>query len=43
LTVILVTHDEAIAARGSRLLRMRDGSVTTDELYAAEGSAVPLQ
>jgi putative ABC transport system ATP-binding protein len=43
LTVILVTHDEVIADRGSRLLRMRDGRLATDELNEAESSAVSLR
>ena len=29
-TVVMVTHDEKIAARAPRIIHMRDGSVTSD-------------
>ena len=34
-TVVVVTHDQAIAARASRTLRMRDGRLFEDEEHAA--------
>lgn len=34
LTIVLITHDPGIAARASRLLRMRDGRVESDEAVA---------
>jgi putative ABC transport system ATP-binding protein len=43
LTVILVTHDDGIAARASRVLRMRDGRLATDERGDAERPAVPAR
>jgi putative ABC transport system ATP-binding protein len=43
LTVILVTHDEGIAARASRVLRMRDGRLATDDINDAERPAVPAR
>jgi putative ABC transport system ATP-binding protein len=41
LTVILVTHDDGIAARAGRVLRMRDGRLAGDEVDEAERSATP--
>jgi putative ABC transport system ATP-binding protein len=41
LTVILVTHDDGIAARAGRVLRMRDGRLGGDEVDEAERSATP--
>ena len=34
LTVLLVTHDEAIGGSAQRLVRMRDGLIVTDEPVA---------
>ncbi len=39
LTVILVTHDPAIAARADRIVRMVDGRVVGEELPVREGTA----
>ena len=41
LTVILVTHDESIAARAQRVLRMRDGRLAADELDEPERTTAP--
>ena len=35
LTLILVTHDEGVGQSASRLVRMRDGHIESDELAAA--------
>ena len=31
-TVVLVTHDPRIAAQGSRIIQMQDGSIIRDEV-----------
>lgn len=36
LTVVVVTHDEAIAARCQRIVRMYDGQVADDQLYLTD-------
>ena len=36
LTVVVVTHDEAIAARCQRIVRMYDGQVVDDQLYLTD-------
>ena len=41
LTVILVTHDDSIAARAQRVLRMRDGRLAADDLDMPERSTAP--
>ena len=41
LTVILVTHDENIAARAQRVIRMRDGRLAVDELDEPERTTAP--
>ena len=41
LTVVLVTHEADIAANASRLLRMRDGRVESDERRGAPACARP--
>ena len=30
-TILLVTHDDEVAAAGDRIVRMRDGRVVTDD------------
>jgi predicted ABC-type transport system involved in lysophospholipase L1 biosynthesis ATPase subunit len=35
-TFVLVTHDAAVAARGHRTIRMRDGRITSDETSGKE-------
>ena len=41
LTVILVTHDEDIAARAQRVIRMRDGRLAVDEFSEPERTTAP--
>ncbi|MGB3681091.1 MAG: ABC transporter ATP-binding protein [Rubrobacteraceae bacterium] len=36
-TFVLVTHDAAVAHRGHRIVRMRDGLIESDELNGREG------
>jgi len=43
-TILLVTHDDEVAAAGDRIVRMRDGRIVTPEeeaLAGATGSATP--
>ena len=43
-TILMVTHDDDVAAAGDRIVRMRDGRIVTPEeesLAGATGSAVP--
>jgi putative ABC transport system ATP-binding protein len=43
-TVILVTHDEDVAASAQRLVRMRDGRIVTqDDVSAAPRPAVKVE
>jgi putative ABC transport system ATP-binding protein len=43
-TVILVTHDEDVAASAQRLVRMRDGRIVTqDDVSAAPHPAVKVE
>ncbi len=39
-TLILVTHEDALAARCQRIVRMRDGRIEDDGLVSAAGGAV---
>ena len=41
-TILVVTHDPAVAARADRIVRIRDGRVVSDERSAAAGE-VPLR
>jgi len=43
MTLILVTHDEALAARCDRQIRLRDGSVAEDTLQALIAGALPAK
>jgi ABC-type lipoprotein export system ATPase subunit len=36
LTLILITHDENVGSMGSRLVRMRDGRIVSDEPVRAD-------
>jgi putative ABC transport system ATP-binding protein len=38
-TIVLVTHEEEIARRARRVLRLRDGRVVSDERFQATGGA----
>ena len=40
-TVILVTHEESIARRARRVVRLRDGNIVADELLTHANSATP--
>ena len=35
ITIILVTHEKEVAEYGSRLIKMKDGVVQTDEMIGA--------
>lgn len=38
-TLVLVTHDQALAQHGDRILTLRDGSILSDEMVAARVSS----
>ena len=40
MTLVLVTHDDQLASRCRRCVRIRDGAVVDDRLHAATGSSV---
>ena len=40
-TILLVTHEEDVARHARRTLRIRDGSIASDEIVKAPGLAVP--
>jgi putative ABC transport system ATP-binding protein len=43
-TILMVTHDDDVAAAGDRIVRMRDGRIVTPEeeaLAGATGTATP--
>ena len=37
LTILVVTHDQEVAARARRIVRMRDGRIIADEVKADAG------
>src|SRR5271156_4814059 len=41
-TLVLVTHDPALAAHATRIITLRDGLVVNDELQAGTGVSAPL-
>ncbi|MDI3341097.1 MAG: ABC transporter ATP-binding protein [Sphaerobacter sp.] len=41
-TLLLVTHDRAIASRGSRVIEMRDGRIVADHRVAAPAEPPPV-
>jgi putative ABC transport system ATP-binding protein len=40
-TLILVTHDESVAARAQRVVRMRDGAIERIDVASRAGTALP--
>ena len=42
ITIVLVTHDLDISAQASRLIRLKDGKVLSDEKVATDGAAVEV-
>ena len=36
-TFVLVTHDPSVAGRAHRIVRMRDGHITSDEPNGSDG------
>jgi putative ABC transport system ATP-binding protein len=41
-TILLVTHDQEVAAAGDRIVRMRDGRIETDEAEPAVAAGRPV-
>jgi putative ABC transport system ATP-binding protein len=37
ITVVVVTHEEALARQAERVVRLRDGRIVADELLAERG------
>src|SRR5580693_1136496 len=40
-SILLVTHDESVAAPATRIVRMRDGRIQSEEVAAPEGASAP--
>ena len=40
-TLILITHDEAMAERTSRTIRLRDGQVEFDSMFGGKQEILP--
>ncbi|NBC11491.1 MAG: ATP-binding cassette domain-containing protein [Planctomycetes bacterium] len=40
LTIVMVTHDESVAERCQRIVRLKDGRIDRDELVVANGAGV---
>jgi putative ABC transport system ATP-binding protein len=41
-TVVLITHEQDVAAHAKRAIRVSDGQITDDRRFAAAGGMPPL-